>query len=113
MARAAVVAAPVRTGGGMRVKVLHAMALGKAVVTTTRGAEGIDGVLPLPMIVEDGADEIASAIACLLLDDDERLRMGAAARALIVERYSAAAFARRTAAVYTAAIGAAADRCPA
>jgi glycosyltransferase involved in cell wall biosynthesis len=37
---ACVVLAPVRTRGGMRMKVLHALASGKAVVTTTRGAEG-------------------------------------------------------------------------
>ena len=40
--RTAVAMAPVRTGGGMRMKVLHAMALGKPVVTTSRGAEGLD-----------------------------------------------------------------------
>src|SRR5215217_1019638 len=39
--RAAVVLAPLRAGGGMRVKVLQAMALGKAVVTTPVGAEGL------------------------------------------------------------------------
>ena len=53
--RAAVVLAPLRIGGGMRMKVLHSMAMGKAVVTTPRGAEGleIDGQHP-PLMVADG-----------------------------------------------------------
>ena len=42
--RAALVLAPVRSGGGMRMKVLEAIATGKAVLTTPRGAEGFDGV---------------------------------------------------------------------
>jgi glycosyltransferase involved in cell wall biosynthesis len=111
MARAAVIAAPVRIGGGMRVKVVHAMALGKAVVTTGRGAEGLDGVGPLPLVVEDRAEELASAIVRLLVDDDARCRMGAAARAMIVEGYSARAFARRSVSVYTSAIERAGDPC--
>ena len=50
MRRAAVVFAPVRTGGGMRMKTLHAMALGKAVLTTPLGIEGltVGGRIPAP-----------------------------------------------------------------
>ena len=42
MQRAAVILAPVRSGGGMRMKVLHALAAGKAVVTTPLGARGLE-----------------------------------------------------------------------
>ncbi|CAN5582019.1 glycosyltransferase family 4 protein [soil metagenome] len=104
IASAAVVAAPIRTGGGMRVKVLQAMALGKAVVTTTRGAEGLDHVDPPAIIVEDTSDDIAFAIARLLLDRRERALMGDRARSLVIDRYSPAAFARRSESMYASVI---------
>src|SRR5262249_44237957 len=40
--RASVVIAPLRIGGGTRLKIVEAMAMGKAIVSTTMGSEGID-----------------------------------------------------------------------
>ena len=75
--RAAIVLAPVRIGGGMRMKVLQAMAFGKAVVTTSRGADGltIDGSQP-PLVISDDAQGFAKAVAQLLADEDARLELG-------------------------------------
>ena len=74
---AAVVVAPVRSGGGMRMKVLEAMARQKAVVTTRLGAEGFASLEPeLPLRIADDADSIAAAIAALLGDDGERRASG-------------------------------------
>jgi glycosyltransferase involved in cell wall biosynthesis len=100
--RAAVVLAPLRTGGGMRVKVLQAMALGKAVVTTPIGAEGLavtDGQPPLA-IAED-AEEIARTTAALLAADDARRALGRRARAFVVEHHSWLAYRERLEAIYT------------
>ena len=102
--RAAVVAAPVRIGGGMRMKVLHAMALGKAVVTTSRGVEGLHEPRGDVAALADDAPSLAGAIAALLRNPRERESLGARARALVEDHHSPAAYARRAEAVYADAI---------
>jgi glycosyltransferase involved in cell wall biosynthesis len=106
--QAAVVAAPVRVGGGMRTKVLLAMAYGKAVVTTHRGTEGLalDG-LPLPVETAEDADGLAQAIAGLLADDQRRRSLGQAARAYVADHCSADQYVRRSEALYAEAMRAA------
>ncbi|HEU4600171.1 MAG TPA: glycosyltransferase family 4 protein [Solirubrobacterales bacterium] len=104
---AAVVMAPVRTGGGMRMKVLQAMAAGKAVVTTPRGTEGYTGFGgEPPLAVADGEAEIAAATATLLEDDERRLRLGERAREFAERHHSPRAWAQRLTAVYEEAIAA-------
>ena len=99
--RAAVILAPVRIGGGMRMKVLQGMALGKAVVTTPLGAEGLGQMnVPPPLALAEDAAELVAATAGLLADPAARRRLGAQARAFVAEHFSADAFARRTEAVY-------------
>ena len=105
LARAAVVVAPVRTGGGMRMKVLQALAAGKAVVTTTRGAEGIDLAAPAPLLVADGADDTAAVIAELLADPIARAELGTRARAYAARRHSPEAYAERLEQSYEEAAG--------
>lgn len=101
LAECAVVVAPVRIGGGMRMKVLHAMALGKAVITTSRGIDGLDaiGALP-PLIVADEPDAVADAAARLLAAPETRRALGLRARAFVAEHFSPDAFARRVEATY-------------
>jgi glycosyltransferase involved in cell wall biosynthesis len=98
---AAVVMAPVRTGGGMRMKVLQAMAAGKAVVTTGRATEGYTGFgEEPPLAVADSEVEIAAATAALLADDERRLGLGARAREFAERHYSPEAWAGRLTEVY-------------
>lgn len=98
---AAVVMAPVRTGGGMRMKVLQAMAAGKAVVTTPRGTEGYTGFgEEPPLAVGESEAEIAAATAALLGDDEGRLRLGERAREFAERHHSPEAWAERLTAVY-------------
>jgi glycosyltransferase involved in cell wall biosynthesis len=102
---AAVVMAPVRTGGGMRMKVLQAMAAGKAVVTTGRGTEGYTGFgEEPPLAVADSETEIAAATAALLEDDERRLRLGERAREFAERHYSPEAWAERLTVVYEEAV---------
>lgn len=102
---AAVVVAPVRAGGGMRMKVLDAMAKGKAVVTTELGAEGFTEFDPKPPLrIADSAEAIAEATAGLLADPSERRDLGLRARAFVEARYSPAAWAERLERVYEDAI---------
>lgn len=102
IAGAAVVVAPVRTGGGQRMKVLQGMALGKPVVATQRGVEGLAvvGADP-PLLVADSAGEIARSVAALLESAEARRELGSRARAFVEEHYSPEAYARRLEAVYS------------
>ena len=93
---AAVVVAPLRLGGGMRVKVLEAMAAGKAVVATPLAAQGLaQGSAWAPLRLADDADGIAQAICDLLEDPAERKRLGEAARAHAIEFRSWDSFGER------------------
>ncbi len=98
--RATVVVAPVRTGGGMRVKVLHAMALGKALVTTSRGAEGLSDEDRTAIAIADDADAFGAVVGQLLSDSAGRAAIGAQARRVVIERYGVVPAARRVVAVY-------------
>jgi glycosyltransferase involved in cell wall biosynthesis len=101
LAAAAVVVAPVRTGGGMRMKVLEGLAAGKAVVTTGLGAVGYTEFDPEPpMRVVDGAEEMAAATAELLEDPGARHRLGDRARAFAEAHFSPTAWAERLESVY-------------
>lgn len=108
LAAAAVVVAPVRTGGGMRMKVLQALATGKAVVTTSRGSEGFDcfGDSP-PLVVADDAGSFAIAAASLLGDPQRRRELSDGARSFAEAHYGPQAWARRLETVYAEAISAA------
>lgn len=99
--RAAVVVAPVRTGGGMRMKVLYALASGKAVVTTPLGLEGlVFGGNEPPLAVAEDAEQVATMIETLLQDYALRVKLGDRARTFVAEHYSAEAYGRRLEAVY-------------
>ena len=107
--RAAVVVAPMRTGGGMRVKVLQALARGKAVVTTSLGAEGLDADDARPLMIADSASAFAHAVAGLLADPEAAATLGRTARAFVSERHDWAHYRERLEAIY-AELAAAPDR---
>jgi glycosyltransferase involved in cell wall biosynthesis len=103
---AALVIAPVRSGGGMRIKVLEAMAAGKAVVTTPLGAEGFDVLDPAPpLAIADGAEPIAAATSELLADPAKRSDLGRDAREFAARWHTPDAWAKRLEAVYEEAGG--------
>ena len=98
---AAVVIAPVRSGGGMRMKVLEALARGKAVVTTELGAEGFAEFGPeLPLAIGDDAAAVALATAALLADQQQRRDLGRRAREFARRHHSPTAWAARLEEVY-------------
>jgi polysaccharide biosynthesis protein PslH len=88
LARADVVIVPLRIGGGTRLKILEAMAAGKAVVSTTLGAEGLAVVPERDLLIGDDASGLVKQISRLLDDRELGRRLGAAARELVVARYS-------------------------
>jgi sugar transferase (PEP-CTERM/EpsH1 system associated) len=87
VADAAVYVVPLRMGSGTRLKVLEAMAMGKAIVSTARGVEGIDLVADRDALIADTPDAFARAVAALLRDADRRRVLGRAARALAESKY--------------------------
>ncbi|MDT8324513.1 MAG: glycosyltransferase, partial [Bacteroidota bacterium] len=87
-ASADVMVVPLRIGGGMRIKLLEFFARGKAVVSTGIGAEGNEARDGEHILLADTAEDFAAAIVRLLRDAELARSMGAAARALVTERYS-------------------------
>ena len=88
LAAAAVVVVPLRLGGGTRLKIVEAMAMGKAVVSTTLGAEGIEAVPGSDILIEDEPAAFANAVSRLLTEPCLAARIGQSARRLAVERYA-------------------------
>ena len=72
LALAAVVAAPIRVGGGMRVKVIEALAAGKAIVASRRAVEGLELTDREHVLLAESDHEFAEAIVALLEDADLR-----------------------------------------
>jgi glycosyltransferase involved in cell wall biosynthesis len=88
LAAAAAVVVPLRFGGGTRLKIIEGMAMGKAIVSTTLGAEGIEAVPGRDLLVEDHPRAFADAVSRLLAEPSLAVSIGQSARQLAVERYS-------------------------
>jgi glycosyltransferase involved in cell wall biosynthesis len=82
LAKARVVVVPLLAGSGTRVKILEAWAAGRAVVSTTVGAEGLPVRDGEHLLLRDTAESFAAAVSALLAAPEERLRLGAAGRRL-------------------------------
>ncbi len=82
-----VMIAPLLSGSGMRVKIIEAMGMGKAVITTKIGAEGISYTHNENIIIADTAEEMALALRSLINQPMEVKRIGKNARALITDQY--------------------------
>jgi glycosyltransferase involved in cell wall biosynthesis len=85
--RAAVVVAPLRAGGGTRLKVLEAMAVGRPVVSTTVGCEGLDVHDGAELLMADEPIAFAQHVVQLLGDPRRRAQLASRARALVERRY--------------------------
>lgn len=91
LARAHVALVPVDIGGGTRLKILEAMAAGVPVVATPFATEGLDVVDGLHLLLARSAEDFAEAVERLWQDGDLGLRLGSAARTLVLERYGPSA----------------------
>ena len=86
--QSAVYVVPLRVGGGTRLKVLDAMAMGMPLVSTTIGCEGLDVTPGEHLVVADTPASFAAATLALLADPGHRAELGRAARALVERRYA-------------------------
>jgi glycosyltransferase involved in cell wall biosynthesis len=89
---------PIRSGGGTRIKILEAMAMGKAVVSTTVGCEGIDVVNGENILIGDCAEDLAGACLRVLGDTALRSSLAEQGRALVRQKYGWPAIRREFAA---------------
>lgn len=78
---------PLRIGGGTRLKVLEAMGMGKAIVSTALGCEGFELEPNQDLVIADTPAEFAAAVLALLRDPERRERLGRAARRFAGSRY--------------------------
>jgi sugar transferase (PEP-CTERM/EpsH1 system associated) len=88
VARSSICIVPLRIGGGTRLKIFEAMAMGKAVVSTSIGAEGLPVQDGENILLADTPNDFSQAVLSLLQDAGRRKRLGAAARTLVQENFS-------------------------
>jgi len=87
IAGAAVYVAPLRMGGGTRLKVLQAMSLAKPIVSTTLGCDGLSVQSGREALLADTPDAFAAAVVRLLRDPSLGRQLGAQARELAIAQY--------------------------
>ena len=88
LATAAAVVVPLRLGGGTRLKIVEAMAMGTAIVSTSLGVEGVEAVPGRDLLVEDKPAAFAQAVNRLLAEPILAARLGQSARQLAVRQYA-------------------------
>ncbi|GAP13464.1 glycosyltransferase [Longilinea arvoryzae] len=85
--RAGMMVVPLRLGGGSRLKILDGLAMGKAIVSTTIGAEGLNVTHGENIWLADQPEDFAAAALRLMADPQTRERLGANGRALVELAY--------------------------
>jgi len=88
LARAAVCVVPLRIGGGTRLKILDALAMGRPVISTSLAGEGLDLAPGHELLIADGAEAFAAATVRLLRDPAQRAALGAAGRQAVESRHT-------------------------
>jgi glycosyltransferase involved in cell wall biosynthesis len=104
LAAATAVVVPLRLGGGTRLRIVESMAMGKAIVSTTLGAEGIEAVPGRDLLVEDEPAAFADAVNRLMAEPGLAAHIGKSARQLAVERYAWSGAARALESFYRRAL---------
>jgi glycosyltransferase involved in cell wall biosynthesis len=87
--RSRVVVVPLRIGSGVRVKIVQAMAMGRAIVTTSKGCEGLEVASGEHLVVADEPSAFADEVVRLLDSPEERRALGSRGRELAFEKHDA------------------------
>jgi glycosyltransferase involved in cell wall biosynthesis len=88
LAEASCVVVPIRVGGGTRLKIFDAWAMGKAVVSTAAGCEGLRAVDGENIIIRDTSEAFAEAVRAVLHDPGLMERLGVNARETVNAHYA-------------------------
>lgn len=109
--RAAVYVCPIYDGGGTKLKVLDALAMGKAVVCHPISCEGIDVEDGTHAIMRSAPGEFASAVVSLLADPARRRTLGGNGRARVCERYAFGSIGETLSLAYESIVWSASESC--
>lgn len=85
--QAAVFLVPLRVGGGIRIKILQALAMGKTVVSTSIGAQGIGVTAGQNIVLADTAEDFSQSVVNLLRNRGKRQQIGQNARQFVEQYY--------------------------
>lgn len=88
IAKSSIYIVPLRIGGGSRLKILEAMAMGKTIISTSVGCEGLGVVNNENILIADSPEEFAKKTVLLLTDRELRERLGISARKMVTNKYS-------------------------
>jgi glycosyltransferase involved in cell wall biosynthesis len=113
LAEAAAVVVPLRMGSGTRLKVLEALAMGKGVVSTTLGCEGVDVTPGGDLLVADDPASFAAAVVELMENAERRQALGLGGRRLVERSYTWPSVVARLERFYEVQIGAPVELVPA
>jgi glycosyltransferase involved in cell wall biosynthesis len=86
---------PLWSGSGLRIKLVEGLAYGKAIITTTIGAEGIPYSAGKDLMIADSAEEFTKAILVLLQNEGQKHELQRAARQLAEEHFDYKALAAK------------------
>lgn len=95
---------PVQTGGGIKNKVLEAMAMQRPIVATSFACTGIDVRSGIHLLLRDDPEQFAAAVIGLLRDPAQRARLGRSARDLVEQQYGWTANAQHVEGLYYEAV---------
>ena len=87
IANAGIMIVPLRIGSGMRIKIVEGMALGKAIVSTAIGAEGIDYTNGQNILIANTPSAFAKSLIDLLSNQELELKIGAAAKEFATQTF--------------------------
>ena len=85
--QADVIVVPLRVGGGSRLKILEGMAAGKAIVSTSVGAEGLSVLDGQQIKIADSPRDFSAAVLELMASPEMRRKLGANGRTLVEQKY--------------------------
>ncbi len=91
---------PLRVGGGTRLKILEAMAMGVPVISTTLGAEGVAAINGQEILLADSEEQMINALQRIITDVEFRRQLTVRARQLVAEQYDWTSIGRRLHTVY-------------
>jgi glycosyltransferase involved in cell wall biosynthesis len=88
LAQSSAFVVPLRIGGGSRIKILEALAAGKAIVSTPIGAEGLELRSGEHLLVAERPDDFADRVIDVLTQPELRQKLGREGRGLVADRYT-------------------------
>ena len=100
--KASVVVVPLRVGGGTRLKILEGMAMQKAIISTSIGAEGIEHSDGDNILLRDTPDEFAKSVVEVMENDDLRNSLARGGRTLVEKKYDWQAVGKKLCTVFEA-----------